>query len=179
MTRQPPLAIRSAQAFGELPREASNLPRSFEAALSAVGDSRRDVNDRAALYAALYALRRRITKALDPVRGELAEHMARGQLRRLGPLALSSTSIDPAYPCNEPDNWTDYGVQDAMRELADDPATAPYVRHIPEHFEIATVELAAGVVREDPVALRLLHSLKARHWRTEAGRSLGIRVAGS
>lgn len=173
-----PLPIRAAQAFGDLPLEPSRSPFEVEAAIAAIGDAARPVNDRAALYAALYALRRRITRALDPVRAELAEHMARADIYRLGPLALSSSPIDPAYPCNEPDNWTDAGVQDELIELAGRRDTAPYVRHIPEHREIDTAALGAGCARLEPAALELLEELKRRRWRTEAGRSLGVRVAG-
>ncbi len=48
-------------------------------------------NDRAALYAVLYAVQLRINRALRKARDELIMHMERGNLRRLGPLSVRAT----------------------------------------------------------------------------------------
>lgn len=149
----------------------------LDSALAAVADPAVRIDDRAALYAALYQLRRRITRAIDPARHELAEHMVRNDIRRLGPISLSSTSIDAAYPCNDPENWADATVQDALAVLESRADTAPYVRRVPEHLEIDTAALGADCARGMAPALGLLAQLKEHRWRTEAGRSVGLRVA--
>ena len=95
--------------------------------------------DRALAYAVLHQVQLRINRRLRPVRDELVEHMVRENMRSMGLVTLRSTSIDPAWPANEPDNWTDAMVQDALTALAADPTTSAYVRRIPAHLEIDQV----------------------------------------
>lgn len=178
-TTTTPLTVRAAQAFGEWPGnlEPPALRAAIDAALDAVASHEHPIEDRAALYAALYALRRRISAALAPVRIELAHHFANTSTRRLGPISAASESFGVAWPCNDPGNWADAGVQDALADLARRSDTAPYVRQVPAHFEIDTAALGAGYAAGDPAAMRLHRSLSDRGWRTAEGTKPGIRVA--
>lgn len=131
-------------------------------------------DDKAALWAVLHQWQLRINRVLRAEKDALIVSMERDGLRDLGPLSIKSSSIDPAWPCNDEGNWGDAGVQDAMQMLA---KIAPdYIRHVPDHFEIRTAELGKGVVEGDPVARELHAECKRRGWRTEAGRRLSLAV---
>jgi len=151
-------------------------------ALTIVADRELSIEDRAGAYAVLHQVQLRIKRALgigqrgDTLQAELITHMERNGLKELGPLYVASSAIDAAYPCNDPDNWTDDGVQDAMSRLYTDPQTAPFVRFVPKHYEIDSAALGEAVATGQGVAVRLLLELKARGWRTEEGRRLSLRV---
>lgn len=143
-------------------------------ALAAVQDPSVPIEDRAALYEPLYRLQLKVNRALRAAKDDLIVHMEREGLRAMGALSVKSTAIDVRWPCNDPENFGDYGLQDAMAALA---KTAPdYVRHVPDHFEIDTAALGAGVAAGDPVARELHAECKRRGWRTEEGRRLSLAV---
>jgi hypothetical protein len=156
--------------------QVGNAGTLLDAALDALASHAYPIEDRAAIYAALYVMRRKVSAAMAPVRLELAHHLANNGIRRLGPIAAASEAYGVAWPCNDPGNWEDAGVQDALRAIATGP-TAPYVRRVPDHFEIDTAALGEGYGRGDPAAMRLYRALADRGWRTEEGRKPSIRVA--
>jgi hypothetical protein len=146
----------------------------LDVALGVLTDDNSTVDDKAAAYAFLHQVQLRINRKLKLAKDELIVHMERTGLRDMGPLSVKSSSIDPRWVCNDEGNWDDAGVQDAMAVLAQ---IAPdYIRHVPEHYEIKTAELGAGIGAGDPLALELLRECKARGWRTEEGRRLSLAV---
>jgi hypothetical protein len=166
------------------PRRVPLIARAgVDEALALAADRTLDIESRAGAYALLHQVQLRIRRVLgigqrsaDTLQAELIAHMERNGLRELGPLSVASSSIDAAYPCNDPDNWSDDGVQDAMSRLYTDPQTAPFVRYVPKHYEIDTAALGEAVATGHGVAVSLLLELKARGWRTEEGRRLSLRV---
>lgn len=147
----------------------------IDAAVRTVSDTSAPIDDRAAVYGVLHALQLYINRHLRPVKDELIVHMEREGIRKLGPLSVTSSAVDVKWPCNAEGNWGDAGIQQAMRELYAGP-TREYVRHVPEHYEIRTAELGAGVAAGDPIAKDLHAELKRRGWRTEEARRLSLKV---
>jgi hypothetical protein len=177
MPRTTPLAIPDAPQRANPAGQVGNAGTLLDAALEALASHKYPIEDRAMIYAALYAMRRKVSAAMAPVRLELAHHLANHGIRRLGPIAAASESYGVAWPCNDPGNWADAGVQDALRDLAGRSDTAPYVRSVPAHFEIDTAAIGEGYGRGDPAAIRLHRTLSARGWRTAEGSKPSIRVA--
>ena len=132
------------------------------------------VDDRAAAYSVLHQIQLRINRALRAAKDDLIVHMESNGLRDMGPLSVKATAIDVRWPCNDEGNWADSTVQEAMEQYA---RIAPeYFRHVPDHWEVRTAELGAGVASGDPVAKRLHREMKAHGWRTEEGRRLSLAV---
>jgi len=148
---------------------------SIATALTALGDRALTIEDRAGAYAVIHQVQLRLNRALRKVRDELIAYLTDNDLKALGPLSVRSVPVDVEYRCNDEGNWGDATVQDTMRDVIL-PVAPEYVRLVPEHYEIRTAELGKGVVLGDPVALQLHRELKARGWRTEAGRRLSIAV---
>ena len=143
-------------------------------AMEAVQDRALAIEDRAALYGVLHQIQLRVNRALKAAKDDLIVYLESSGLRELGPLSVKATAIDVAWPANDPGNWIDSGVQEAMELYA---KVAPeYFRHVPEHWELRTAELGAGVAAGDPVAVRLHRECRAKGWRTEAGRRLSLAV---
>ena len=134
------------------------------------------VEDRAAAYALLHRIQLLVNRALRPVKDELIVHMETSGIRKLGPLSVSSSSIDPEYVCNAPGNWEDSGTQEALEALRADPDFNEYVRVIPAHLEIDAARLGADTHAGIPQARQLFEQLKAHGWRKEAGRRLSLKV---
>lgn len=132
------------------------------------------VDDRAAAYAVLHQIQLRINRALRGAKDDLIVYMESNGLRDMGPLSVKATAVDVRWPANDEGNWGDSTIQEAMELYA---KVAPdYFRHVPEHWEVRTAELGAGVASGDPVAIRLHRELKNHGWRTEEGRRLSIAV---
>ena len=145
-----------------------------DATLRILADPSVTPDDRAAAYSVIHQVQLRLNRALRAVKDELIIHMEREGLRELGPLSVKATSIDVAWPCNAEGNWIDAQIQDAMALYA---KVAPeYFRHVPEHWEVRTAELGAGVASGDPVARRLHTELKDKGWRTDQGKRLSLAV---
>jgi hypothetical protein len=66
-------------------------------------------------------------------------------------------------------------VQDTFRDVLL-PIAPEFIRQVPAHYEIRTAELGKAVHMGDPLALQLHRELKARNWRTEAGKRLSLEV---
>lgn len=148
--------------------------QSVASTLEALTDRSLTIEDRAAMYGLLQQVSLRIGRGLRSVKDEIIVYMESNGLRDLGPLSIKATAIDVRWPCNAEDNWGDAEVQYAMAQLR---AEAPeYVRHVPEHYEVNTAALGAGVAAGDPLARRIHRELKDKKWRTEAGRSLSLAV---
>ena len=133
-------------------------------------------DDRALAYAVLHQVQLRINRRLRVVQPELVEHMVRENLRALGPVTIRTSAIDPKWPANDPENWEDATMQQALENLAADPALAQYVRRVPAHLEIDTQALGADVHAGEVVARALWDEANAKRWRTEEGRRLGLQV---
>lgn len=132
------------------------------------------IDDRAAAYAVLHQVQLRINRALRAAKDELIVHMESNGLRDMGPLSVKATALDVRWPANDEGNWADSTVQEAMETYA---KIAPdYFRHVPDHWEVRTAELGAGVASGDPVAIQLHREMKAQGWRTEEGRRLSLAV---
>lgn len=143
-------------------------------ALNVLADPATSVDDRAAVYAYLHQVQLRINRALRKSKDELIVHMESNGLRDMGPLSVKATAFDVEWPVNAEDNWADLTVQEELAMFAQ---IAPdYIRHVPDHFEIRTAELGAGVHASDPVAVELHKHAKERRWRTEGGRRLSLAV---
>jgi hypothetical protein len=147
----------------------------IERALDVVGNRLVTPEDRGAAYALLHQIQLRINRALRKAKDDLIIHLESNHLRSMGPLSVKATAIDVAYPCNDEGNWADATIQEeleAYHRLAPD-----FIRKVPEHYEIRTAELGAGVHAGDPVARQLHAVAKERGWRTEEGRRLSLAVA--
>lgn len=142
-------------------------PQIIADAMSAVQDRSLPVEDRAALYGVLHQIQLRINRAIKAAKPDILEHVRENG--PLGPVSATSTPKDVRWPCNDEGNWADAGVQDAMLELAEDSTTRPFIRHIPEHFEIVPAAIVAAMSMGDPAARRLYTELKNRKWRSEEG----------
>ena len=152
------------------------LVQSLDAALAVLSDEATPAEDRAGAYALLHQVQLRINRRLRPVQAELVEYMVREDLRAMGPLRIRATAIDAKWPANDPANWEDDTMQQALTALAADPVTAQYVRRIPAHLEVDQVALGADVHAGDLVARALFDEANAKRWRTEEGKRLGLEV---
>lgn len=148
--------------------------QALDATLRQLTDPSLPIEDRAATYSVLHRIQLLVNRALRPVKDELIVHMETSGVRKLGPLSVSSSAIDVKWPCNDEGNWGDLTVQDAMETFA---KVAPeYFRHVPDHWEVRTAELGAGIAAGDPVAKQLHAEMKAHGWRTEEARRLSLKV---
>jgi hypothetical protein len=148
---------------------------SIDTALEALTDTRLTIEDRAGAYAVIHQVQLRLNRALRKVRDELIFHMESNGLKSLGPLSVKRTAIDVEWPCNIEANWTDATVQDTFRDVLL-PIAPEFIRKIPAHYELDTAALGAAVHLGDPLALQLHREVKARGWRTEAGKRLSLEV---
>lgn len=152
----------------------TGLPEPVQDALALLADESTPVDDRAALYATLHQIQLRINRVLRKARDPLVIHMEREGLRDMGPLSVKATAFDVEWPVNDPDNFGDAALQD---ELAASARIAPdYIVHVPEHWELNTAALGAGVASGDPVAQKLHRHAKDQGWRREGGRRLSLAV---
>jgi hypothetical protein len=156
------------------------LPTVLDDALAAVQDPATTPDNRAALYAYLYEVTRRINRALGTyqrkgpsAKSELTEHLVRNG-EELGPLYIAWEAFDVEWPVNDEGNWDDAGVQEQLSVFS--LISPEYIRHIPDHFEINTAALGEAVHLGDPVARQLHTECKDRGWRTEGGRRAALKV---
>jgi hypothetical protein len=166
------------------PTSPARSPSEIEAAIEAVRDTSLRIEDRAALYAVLHQIQLRIRRALGLLgrRGmestpssEIISHMEANHLAELGPLRLKVASQDVHYGVNDEGNWTDFTVQDYLRDVV--MVMAPeFVKVVPQHFEIRTKELGEAVHGRDPVALQLWRELNERGLRTVEAKRLSLEV---
>lgn len=151
-------------------------------ALTVVTDTSRPIEDRAPAYAVLRRIRLQIDRAIRPVGQEIQAAMAAVDAKEWGPIRLAWKAIDPKYVCNDPDNWTDAGVQETLREWATSgryaaPDGTPWINSIPGHYEVATAALGAAMAMGDPAARELYRLLNDKGYRKEQGRAATITVA--
>lgn len=156
-------------------------PKVINDALAGVQDQSLPIESRAAMYGLLYEMKRRIDRALGTytrkgptAKSELAAHLASLDGEELGPLYLGWESFDVTWPANDPENWTDYGVQEELaliRQLAPE-----FVRAIPAHLELDTAALGEAVHAGDPAALQLHRQCKEKGWRREGGKRAVLKV---
>jgi len=157
--------------------KAEITPRgpTIDAALATVTDGTVALDDRVAIYAFLHQVQLRINRALRQAKKDgLAEEIIRVDPDGIGPVKVQWVPFDVEWPANEPENWTDDQLQE---ELSVYSLIAPdYIRHVPDHFEIATAALGEGVANADPVAQELHRVCKDRKWRKEGGRRAALKV---
>jgi hypothetical protein len=157
-------------------------PKAIAEAMELVQADDLPIEDRAALYGFLYELQRRINRSLGirqkgrTAQHELTEYLDRTGLQDLGPLYLAWEAFDVKYPCNAAENWTDDGVQQALAALYLDQTTRPWVRLVPQHFEIDVAALGADVHAGSRRAIEVFRELKDKKWRTEAGKKPVLKV---
>lgn len=157
-------------------------PQVIADAMDVVQNPEASIEDRAAVYGYLFELQRRINRALGirqkgaTAQSEIVAHIAASGIEELGPLFIKWEAIDVRYPCNEADNWTDSGVQDAMAVIRANPETSDYIRAIPAHLEVDVLALGQAVHDGSAVARALFAELKDKGWRTEAGRRAALKV---
>lgn len=157
-------------------------PTIISDAITTLNDPATPMEDKAAIWSVLYAIKRRIDAGLGTyvrkgpsVKAELTEHLVRNG-EALGPLYLTWEAFDVTYPCNQADNWTDYTVQAGMSAIRDNPETRDFVRAVPEHFEIDVAALGQAVHDGSLAARALFNELKDKGWRTEGGRRPALKV---
>ena len=153
---------------------SDNLPAPVQEAIAVLENPETRPEDRAAIYAVLHQIQLRVNRSLRKVKDDLIVYLETNHLREMGPLSIKATAIDVKWPVNDPENWTDITTQEMLDMFA---KVAPdYIRHVPEHREVDTAALGAGVAAGDPVAKRLHAELKEHGWRTEEGRRLSLAV---
>lgn len=154
-------------------KQSTGIQR-IDVALGVLGDAEASLEDRTAAYAVIQQIRLRLDRALKASKDDLIVGMERAGLRELGPVSVKASAVGVEWPCNDEGNWADSTVQEAMELYA---KVAPeYFRHVPDHWEVRTAELGAGVAADDPVAKRLHRELKEHGWRTEEARRLSLAV---
>jgi hypothetical protein len=133
------------------------------------------LDNRVAFYGLLHQVQLRINRVLRQAKKDgLAEEIIRVDPEGIGPVKVQWVPFDVEWPANDPDNWTDAQLQE---ELSVYSLIAPdYIRHVPDHFEIATAALGEGVANADPVAHELHRVCKDRKWRREGGRRAALKV---
>lgn len=151
-------------------------PDALDQAIEAVADTNLPMEQRGAVYAGLRRLRLAIDRALRPVTKEIELAMVQADASEWGPLRLTWRAIDPKYPCNDPGNWDDAGVQDQLAEWRRHTAYRPFIRPVPAHLEVDTAELGAAVANGDPGARELYGLLNEKRYRTEEGRAPTLTV---
>lgn len=144
--------------------------------LSILADDSAGLDDWIAAFAVGQQLRLRMDRALKSRRDDIILAMERDGLKELGPLSIKSAAVDPKYVVNDPDNWEDSTIQDALAELRRDSRTRPYVRVIPAHLEIDPLALAADVQLGVQAAIDLYRAMNEKRWRTESARRLSLAV---
>jgi hypothetical protein len=154
---------------------AERQSATIDSALEALSDSRLTTEDKAGAYALLHQVQLRINRALRKVKDDIIVYMRENELKALGPLSVKATAIDVEWPCNAEANWQDATVQDTFRDVLL-PIAPEYIRQIPAHYELDTAALGAAVHLGDPLALQVHREVKARGWRTEAGKRLSLEV---
>jgi hypothetical protein len=154
-------------------KQATGIQR-LDVALGVLRDPNANPDDKAAAYSLLWHVQIVSNRAMRAAKDDLIVHMEREGLRDMGPLSIKATAIDVRWPANDEGNWIDSDVQEAMELYA---KVAPeYFRHVPDHWEVDTAALGAGMAEGDPVAKRLHRECKDKGWRTEAGRRLSLAV---
>lgn len=161
--------------------KTAGMPQVIVDAISAVGDESLPLEDRAGIYAVLRSIRLRIDRALRPVGPEIQRAMVEANAEAWGPIRLSWTSVDPKYDCNDPDNWQDDSVQETLAIWNADtryrtPQGEPWVRHIPDHFEVDTRALGAAMAAGDPHARELYGLIRQYGYRTDEGKAATLTV---
>lgn len=161
---------------------SDQLPAVIVDALASVQDESLPMEDRAGYYAVLRTIRLHIDRALRPVGPEIQRAMAEANAESWGPIRLTWKSVDPKYRCNDPDNWGDDSVQETLAIWNADtrfrtPGGEPWVRHIPDHFEVDTRALGAAMAAGDPHARTLYGLIREYGYRTEEGRAATLTVA--
>jgi hypothetical protein len=157
-------------------------PKAIADAMDVVQDPEASIEDRAAVYGYLFELQRRINRALGirqkgaTAQSEITAHIAASGVEELGPLFIKWEAMDVRYPCNDAENWTDSGIQDAMAAMKGDPTTSDYIRTIPAHLEVDVLALGQAVHDGSATARALFAELKDKGWRTEAGRRAALKV---
>ena len=142
--------------------------------LDILADEAASLEDWIAAYAVGQQFRLRIDRGLKSRRDDIIVGLERQGLKEFGPLSVKATAIDVRWPANDEGNWGDSSVQEAMEQYA---KVAPeYFRHVPDHWEIDSAALGAGVAEGDPVAQQLHRECKEKGWRTEVGRRLSLAV---
>jgi hypothetical protein len=154
----------------------SETPQIIHDAMQAVADTSLPLEDRAAIYGVLHQIQLRINRAIKAARDDLIVGIERAGVKELGPLSIKSTAVDPVYECNQPDNWTDEGVQSAMADLWADAGTNRYIRSVPAHLEIDVHALAEDVQLGVKGARDLYRQLNEKRWRVEQARRLSLAV---
>lgn len=144
--------------------------------LDILADDTASLDDWAAAYSIAQQLRLKLDRGLKRRRDDLIVGMERAGVKSLGPLSIRSSAVDPSYPANSPENWSDSTVQDTLAALRADRSTRPYVREVPAHLEIAVDVLAADVQMGVQAAIDLYRELNRKGWRTEAARRLSLAV---
>ena len=154
--------------------KSDGTPQIIADAMDALQNPETPIEDKAAIYGVLHQMQLRMNRALRSAKDDLIVHMEANGIREFGPLSVKTSAIDVKWPCNDEGNWGDSTVQEAMAVYA---KVAPdYFRHVPDHWEVRTAELGAGIAAGDPVAKRLHVELKEHGWRTEEGRRLSLAV---
>ncbi len=134
-------------------------------AIAALRDPVTPRNDRAAYVAVLGRIRLELDRVLKPARLRLAEEMRTDGVKRLGILTLKEKPADVVWICNDPDNWTDAGIQDALDDLLDDPDRRQYVNRIPDHLELDYLAVVADMRAGSDAAASLYRAADAAGWR--------------
>ena len=134
------------------------------------------VEDRAATYAVLHQVQLWINRRLRPVRRELVIYLEATGQDRLGPIRLKASPVGVAYPVNSPGNYADLTIQEALHELHERRETRPYVRLIPEHYELDYLALTEDLHLGKPAARQLWREVQRNGWRTEEARNVSLAV---
>ena len=150
--------------------------------LAVVTDASLTFEQRIEGYARLRQARREIDRflkspAVRDLEHRLAIVMDETGTREYGMVRMTLKSIDPKWPVNTPENHGDYGVQDDLKALRDEPDYEPFIRHVVEHYEVIPKALADAMRAGDPAALRLWGICKDRKYRTATGREPVLTVA--
>lgn len=150
----------------------------IDAALDIVSDISAPLEDRAAAYAALYRVRRAISRRFkqSDIATELQLYMERNRVREFGPIRLSWRSFDVAYPCNDPGNYEDAGVQEQLSEWATDPQFGRFIREVPRHFEVVPAAIGEAFAMSDPYGREFVRLLDEYRYRTAGGRAATLTV---
>jgi hypothetical protein len=144
-------------------------------AMAGLTDSEQSLDNRVAFYGLLHQVQLRINRVLRQAKKNgLVEEIVRDHPDGIGPVTVAWEAFDVEWPCNDPDNWTDAGVQEQMAVIS--LLLPEYVRHIPDHYEINTAALGEAVHLGDPAARQLHTECKDRGWRTEGGRRAALKV---
>lgn len=154
--------------------------RAIQEATRLLVDPETSLEDRIALYAALYNLQLDVNRTLRKAKGAIAYRMFMGGIRAAGDVRLKHVARKVAWPVNDRVNWTDDDVQRALAGLQADPETADYIRFVPRHLEVDTVALAAAmhgqvlvdrdgrtIERIQATARGLYREMQRRGWRRE------------